>query len=107
MAITDYIERFASWVFYNKRGRDAGLITRQPVFEGIAPTITVTSPAQIENSNGQLTTEYMATASDGGKFPGLNVRSIALRFGIWNSFAHSLTDCNSGQRPKEPSNSSS
>lgn len=77
MALTDYIERFASWVFYNYRGRDAGLITRQSIFEGIPPSITVTSPAQLEN--GQLTAEYIATAPDGGKFPGLEVRPLPPR----------------------------
>ncbi|KAF8317566.1 PEBP-like protein [Clavulina sp. PMI_390] len=39
----DYIERFIGKTFYNYRGRDAGLFTKQPQFEGIAPTIVVTS----------------------------------------------------------------
>ena len=72
MAFTDYLERIIAWFFINFRARDKGLFTRQPVFEGIEPTIKVTSPIELDE-RGQYPPPYMATASDGGKFPGLEV----------------------------------
>lgn len=72
MPWTDYLERVIAWFFINFRNRDKGLFTRQPAFEGIEPTIKITSPIKLDE-RGQYPLEYLATAPDGGKFPGLEV----------------------------------
>ena len=41
--IVDYLEHLFGKAFYNYRGRDAGLFTKQPQFAGIAANISVTS----------------------------------------------------------------